>query len=42
MLTEQKELIEGLRLLEVEVMLGDVEVCLAGLRLQPTLQSRIK
>ena len=37
MLTKQKELIEDLRLLEVEVVLGDVKTRLASLRLQPTL-----
>ena len=39
MLMEHKELIEDLRQVEVEIVLGDVEECFASLRLQPTLQS---
>ena len=40
-LMKQKELIEDLRWLEVEVLLGDVEARLASFRLQPTLQSQM-
>ena len=42
MLTKQKELIEDLRRLDVEVVLGDVKKRLASLRIQLTLLSRIK
>ena len=39
--TNQKEILEELRQLQVEVVIGEVEKQLASLRLQPTLQSRI-
>ena len=39
MLTKQQELLENLRWLDVEVVLGDVKKHLASLRLQPALLS---
>ena len=42
MITSQKEIIEDLRRLDVEVVLEDVEVRLSSLRIQPDLLSRIK
>ena len=39
-ITSQKEILEDLRQLDIEVVVGDVEKYLASLRLQPTLQSR--
>ena len=42
MITSRKEIVEDLRRMEVEVVVGDVEGRLASLRLQPTLQSQIK
>ena len=42
LITTQKWLVEDLRRMDIEVVLGDVEVCLASLRLQPDLQSKIK
>ena len=41
-ITSQKQLLEDLIRLDVEVMLGDLEVCLASLKLQLTLHSQIK
>ena len=40
-ITNQREILEDLRRLDVELVVGDVEKRLASLRLQPTLQSRI-
>ena len=40
-ITSQKEILEDLRRLDVEVVVGDIEKRLTSLRLQPTLQSRI-
>ena len=42
LLTTQKWIVEDLRRLDVEVVLGEVEARLASLRLQPDIQSRIK
>ena len=42
MITSQKEIIEDLRRLDVEVVLEEVEVRLSRLRIQPDLLSRIK
>ena len=42
MITSQKEIIEDLRRLDVEVVLESVGINLASLRLQPDLLSRIK
>ena len=39
-ITSQKEILEDLKWLDVEVVAKDVEKRLASLRLQPTLQSR--
>ena len=42
LITTQQWLVEDLRRMDIEVVLGDVEVRLASLSLQPDLQSRIK
>ena len=42
MITSWKKIVEDLQRMEVEVIFGDVEARIASLRLQPTLQSRIK
>ena len=42
MITSRREIVEDLQRMDVEAVLGDVEAYLASLRLQPTLQSRIK
>ena len=39
MITSQKHIVEDLRRMNVEVVLGNVEACLASLRQIPTLQS---
>ena len=38
MITSRREIVEDLRRMDVEVVLGDVEAHLVSLRLQPTLQ----
>ena len=42
LITSQRCIIEDLRQMDIEVVMGDVEARLASLRLQPDLQSRIK
>ena len=42
MFISRKEIVEDLRRLDVEVVFGDVVARIASLRLQPTLQSRIR
>ena len=41
-ITSRKEIVEDLQMMEVEVAFGDLEARLVSLRLQLTLQSRIK
>ena len=42
MITNRKEIVKDLQRMEFEVAFGDVEARLVSLRLQLTLQSRIK
>ena len=42
LITSQECIIEDLRRMDIEVVMGDVEARLASLRLQPELQGRIK